>query len=152
MSLAVDLAAKRISSAREEGFRPYPYDDATGLRVHAPKGNITEGYGFNCDAPRPASFWFALLQQEVAQLDADLSQFSWYSGANDVRRSVFLDIAFNQGLVGLMHYPSMIHYASIGDWTNSAAECTVKPDSPPGVIARYKQLSDLLLCGVEPNA
>lgn len=149
MSQAVDIALRRIASAREEGFKPYPYDDATGLRVHAPTGNITIGYGFNCDAPRSTCFWRNVLSMELSQIDLDLVPFPWYQIANDARRSVFIDIAFNQGVNGLMHYPSMLHYASVGDWVNCSAECTVKPTEPPGVIARYKRLSDILLAGVE---
>ena len=33
----------------DEGVRPYAYDDSTGKRVRAPKGNLTIGAGINLD-------------------------------------------------------------------------------------------------------
>lgn len=151
MSSAVDIALARVSSAREEGFKPYPYDDATGVRVHAPKGNLTIGYGFNLDAPRSQGFWLSALRSELSDLDVKFAPFPWYQAANDARRSVFLDIAFNQGELGLMHYPHMLAGAAEGDWPEAAAQCSVKPTEPPGVIARYKRLSDILLSGVDSS-
>jgi GH24 family phage-related lysozyme (muramidase) len=146
---AIDIAAKRISSTREEGLKLYPYDDKTGLRVTAPVGHISIGFGCNLDVQRSEAFWMKVLCADLATLDNLLLSRAWYSGASDVRQSVFLDIAYNQGLGGLLDYTFMIHYASIGDWPKAAIECSVKPSEPPGVIARYKRLSDILLTGVD---
>lgn len=45
-----DLKAQALAVLRnDEGRREQPYDDATGLRVSAPKGTLTIGVGINLD-------------------------------------------------------------------------------------------------------
>lgn len=151
MSLSIDMALQRICSAREEGFRRFPYDDATGIRVRAPQGHVTWLYGCNLDTEGTPELGQSIVRFKLTKLQGDLALRPWYTDANDARQSVFLDIAFNQGLGGLLDYPSMIHFASVGDWTNASVQCSVKPESPAGVIARYKYLADILLSGVDRN-
>lgn len=149
MSIAVDIAVARISLPTEEGFRAYPYDDATGLRVHAPRGNVTVAYGYNLDAGTSQELGKVILAWFLNNLEELLLPRAWYAKANAARKSVFLDIGFNEGLHGLLDFPSMIHYASVDDWVNASAQCSVRPTEPPGVIARYKRLADILLSGVD---
>lgn len=152
MNLAIEMALRRICSALEEGFRRYPYDDATGLRVRAPDGNITWLYGCNLDTEGTPELGQTIVRWKLYRLYGSLMERPWFAATEaPARQSVFLDIAFNQGLGGLLDYPSMIHYALLGDWVNAAAQCSVKPDEPPGVIARYKRLSDILLSGVDSS-
>lgn len=151
MNTAIEIALARICSQAEEGFKQYPYDDKTGLRVRAPQGHLTWLYGCNLDTEGTPELGKAFVQIKLGKLEDLLLPRAWYSQANEPRKSVFLDIAFNQGLHGLLDYPSMIHFASLGDWSSAARECTVNPDEPPGVIARYKRLADILLSGVETS-
>lgn len=151
MSAAVEIALHRVIQPNEEGFRAYPYDDATSLRVRAPKGHITWLYGCDLDTEGTPALGVVVARFKLETLEQSLAPRDWFAGANDPRKSVFLDIAFNQGLHGLLDYPSMIHYASLGDWVNAAVQCSVKPDSLPGVVARYKRLSDILLSGVDTS-
>jgi lysozyme len=132
---AISFALPRLET--EEGFRPTPYVDT--------KGHTTIGYGFNVGAGISKYAATALLNAQLAELDSALRQYPWYASADDVRASVFLDIAFNAGLTGLMHFPRMLHYASVGDWVNAAAQCTVA--DPKLDASRYAPLRALLLSG-----
>lgn len=129
----------------EEGQRILPYDDASGLNVKAPIGNLSWGRGFNlmqCGSPGLFDMMETFL---LSQLDHQLQAYGWYKNAGNVRASVFLDIAYNGGIHDLLGYPSMIHYASIGDWPNASAQCT---DKDPKIDAsRYAPLRALLLAG-----
>ncbi|MGI0134353.1 MAG: hypothetical protein ACREBW_05290, partial [Candidatus Micrarchaeaceae archaeon] len=45
-----------------------------------------------------------------------LMQFKWYQALDVVRRSVFLDISFNAGDGGLLHFPKLIAAATARNW------------------------------------
>jgi hypothetical protein len=130
---------------REEGQKLLPYDDATGLNVKAPIGNLSWGRGYNLMKCGSEGLFDVMDAFLVGALDAKLQVYPWYTGAGDVRASVFLDIAFNSGLHGLLGYPSMIHFALVGDWVNAAAQCTEK--DPKLDASRYAPLRALLLAG-----
>jgi lysozyme len=132
---AVSTALPRLQT--EEGFRAKAYTDIVG--------HMTIGYGFDVDAGISKNAAAMLLSAQLAELDNALQQYPWYANAGDVRASVFLDIAFNAGLHGLLGYPSMIHYASVGDWVNAAAQCTEKDTKLDA--SRYAPLRALLLSG-----
>jgi hypothetical protein len=140
-AVSVFLARK----TREEGDRIFPYDDATGLNVKAPVGNLSWGRGYNLMKCGSEGLFDVMDTFLVGALDAKLQAYSWYTGAGDVRGSVFLDIAYNGGINDLLGYPSMLHYASIDDWQNAAAQCTEK--DPKLDASRYAPLRALLLSG-----
>lgn len=130
----------------EEGRKPFAYNDATGKRVSCqPGGNLSIGEGINLEnglAPEEITW---LTQNRIAKLDTAMQNYPWYTAANDVRQSVFLDVAFNAGLNGLLHYPHMLSYAALGEWDNSAVELT---DKDPSIDAsRYASLRKLLKDG-----
>lgn len=132
---AVDIALPRLKL--EEGFRTLPYKDT--------QGHMTIGYGWNIDAGISKSAASALLTTQLTELDTALSGYPWYSPANDVRKSVFLDIAFNDGLHGLLGFPHMLSAAASGDWEVAAIQCQVKE---PELAGRYAALAQLLRSGV----
>jgi len=140
-AVSVFLARK----TREEGERALPYDDATGLNVKAPIGNLSWGRGYNLMKCGSEGLFDVMDAFLVGALDHQLQSYSWYRDAGDVRASVFLDIAYNGGIHDLLGYPSMIHYASIDDWVNAAAQCTEK--EPKLDASRYAPLRALLLSG-----
>jgi lysozyme len=132
---AISVALPRLQT--EEGFRALPYVDTTG--------HTSVGYGFNVTAGISKGAAAALLNQQLVELDAALQQYSWYTEAGDVRGSVFLDMAYNLGLHGLLTFVSMIAAATAQDWTAAAAQCAV---ADPGLNAsRYAPLRALLLSG-----
>jgi lysozyme len=132
---AVSVALPRLKT--EEGLRALPYTDTDG--------NLTIGYGFNVNAGISKIAAAALLLAQLSELDNSLSQYAWYANAGDVRASVFLDIALNTGIHGLLAFPHMIAAAASGDWVTAAAQCAVA--DPKLDISRYAPLRALLLSG-----
>lgn len=140
---AVDIFAIRAIS--EEGIRLTPYDDATGARVKAPKGRLTWGIGFNLDEIGSAGLFSAMLRYLANVIHEDLLEHDWYRLSDPVRQSVFLDVAYNEGVTGLLRFPHMIAAASVGDWERAAAECHVA--DPRLDASRYAPLRKLLSAG-----
>ncbi len=140
---AVDVLMQRLT--KEEGERLLPYDDATGKNVKAPVGNLTWGRGFNLMACGSSGLFACMERYLLNDLDAQLQSYSWYTGAGDVRASVFLDIAYNGGIHDLLGYPHMLAFATEGDWKQAAAQCTDK--DPKLDASRYAPLRQILLTG-----
>lgn len=131
---AVDLALPRLRT--EEGFRATAYKDT--------RGHTTIGYGFNVDAGISPFAAGALLLAQGQERHEELLRFPWYAGLDPVRQSVCLDIAFNDGTTGLLHFPHMIAALAKGDWATAAAECKV---TNPELAGRYAILAQCLLTG-----
>lgn len=132
---SVELVQPRLQS--EEGFRARAYRDT--------QGHVTIGYGFNVDAGISQYAASALLAAQVSELQNSLSAYGWYNALDPVRQSVCLDIAFNGGIDGLLHYPHMIAALAKGDWVTAAAECNVQQ---PELQSRYAKLQQMILTGV----
>jgi lysozyme len=132
---AIGVTVPRLQT--EEGFRALPYTDTTG--------HVSIGYGFNVDAGISRTAAAALLSAMLSELDIALQEYPWYVNAGDVRASVFLDIAYNAGLNGLLNFPQMIACAQAGDWVGAAAQCAVA--NPNLDASRYAPLRALLLSG-----
>lgn len=142
---AVDILVGRLT--REEGERLLPYDDATGLLVRAPKGNLTWGRGFNIMQCGSKGLFDVIERFLIEGCERSLQSYEWYRQADPVRQSVFLDIAYNGGVGGLLHYPHMLAAASAGDWVAAAEECRVA--DPKLDASRYAPLRQLLKQGVQ---
>lgn len=145
---AVELFLSRPRIVREEGDKPKPYDDATGLPVVAPKGFLSWGWGFNLMACGSEGLFEVMARYLVTQVDTELSKQGWYAslGSEPTRQSVFLDIAYNAGVTGELHgFPKMIAYAAARDWTNCAAQCKVADARLDA--SRYAPLRQLILSG-----
>jgi|SRR5208282_5662516 len=140
---AVEVLEARLGM--EEGERILPYDDATGLTVRAPKGNLSWGIGFNLMACGSHGLFLVMRNYLIGQLDQALQSYGWYTGSGDARGSVFLDIAYNGGLHDLLNYPHMLAAAALGDWPTAAANCTDK--DPKLDASRYAPLRKILLTG-----
>jgi lysozyme len=131
---AVDIALPRLQT--EEGFRATAYQDT--------QGHTTIGYGFNVNAGISKTEAAALLVAQLQERDAMLQQLPWYAGLDPVRQSVCLDIAFNDGLSGLLGFPKMIEALAAGNWPEAAANCHVVE---PQLATRYSALASILLTG-----
>jgi len=131
---AVDIALPRLR--QEEGFRATLYVDT--------EGHKTIGYGLNIDSGISQRVAAAALQAQLEELQEALTKYPWYVPLDPVRQSVLLDIAFNDGLTGLLHFPHMLAAISRQDWASAATECHVEN---PEIAGRYQKLAQLLLIG-----
>ncbi len=138
---AVDAFLARID--KEEGTRLLPYDDATGKLVVAPVGNLSWGRGYNLMQCGSAGLFAAMDRYLAGVLDSALQQHTWYRHASDVRASVFLDIAYNAGLHGLLGFVHMLAAADVDDWATASKECTVIEENVDK--QRYAPLRAILL-------
>lgn len=131
---AIDLTLPRLKT--EEGFRGTVYRDTNGLQ--------TIGYGFCVDRGISQYAATALLVAQADEVHAALARYPWYAALNEARQSVCLDIAFNQGIGGLLHYPHMVAALERQDWETAATECAVQD---PKLKARYDELAQILRTG-----
>lgn len=100
---------------RDEGYKQFPYDDTVG--------KLTIGIGFNlADVGLSLEESQAVLGLRIAKLTAGLAKLDWYATLDEVRQGVVKNLAYALGIGGLLHFPSMIHYLTIGDWNNAAAQ------------------------------
>lgn len=140
---AVDIAYARLGG--EEGRRQFAYDDSTGRRVTClPAGNLSIAVGVNLETGLDDAEIDWLSQHRLAKVAAQLAGYSWYAALDEVRQSVCLDLAFNQGLHGLLKYPRMIAALSQQNWISAANECTVED---PKLKDRYDKLAQILRTG-----
>lgn len=141
-----DLASARLT--KEEAIRYLPYDDATGIPIHAPIGKITWGIGFNLESCGSIGLFEVIKRYLLQEREDQLLSYGWYSSADETRKSVFLDLAFNLGVSGLVRgFPKMIKCAATGDWDEAAVECH---PADPRLAGRYENLADLLRAGDTP--
>ena len=122
----------------EEGFRSTLYTDTTG---HA-----TLGYGFNVSAGISQRVAAALLQAQLEELHETLAGYPWYSQCDPVRQSVLLDVAFNIGVTGLLHFSHMILAIGHRDWPQAKAQL-LDSKAARELPSRYAALAQLLLTG-----
>jgi len=131
---AIEIVLPRLKM--EEGFRATLYVDT--------EGHKTIGYGLNLDAGLSQRVAAAALQAQLEELQEALAKYPWYAPLDPVRQSVLLDVAFNSGLTGLLHFPHMLAAIARQDWAAAATECHVEN---PELAGRYQKLSQLLLIG-----
>jgi hypothetical protein len=139
----VEICAERLEN--EEKFMSGLYDDATDLPVKAASGNATIGFG--CNVQAGWSLWLArgVLRLQIQEVQMPLANYTWYQGLNAARRSVMLDVGFNDGVGGLLQFHQMIDAIVAQNWPEAAAQCHVKN---PKLAARYEALAQILLTGV----
>lgn len=134
---AVDLAVTRLCV--DEGFRSSKYTDTTG--------HETIGYGFNIDAGITQTAAKALLAAQTAELAAALSAYAWSQGLDDTRMSVLIELAFNLGLNGLLHFPIFLTALGRGTWP-AASDALLNSDAARQLPGRYNALAKIILTGV----
>lgn len=143
MSEATDLAYSRLGG--EEGRKVFAYNDATGQRVTCqPGGNLSIAVGVNLETGLDDEEVDWLSQHRLSKVENQLTAYAWYRSLDAPRQSVLIDIAFNQGVGGLLHYPRMLAALGQQEWSVAAVECHV---SDPRLDARYAGLAKILLTG-----
>lgn len=133
---ATDLAVARMKT--EEGFRATAYRDTAG--------HLTIGYGFNVDAGISQYAALELLTAQAAEVTEMLAGFWWAKGLDDIRLSVLVDLAFNLGPSGLLHFPKMLTAIGTKDW-QAAHDELLNSDAARQLPARYQALAVILYTG-----
>lgn len=142
----VELCAARLSG--EEGRKSYAYNDATGKRMTCqPGGNLSIAVGVNLETGLDAEEIDWLTAHRLGKADKALSVYSWYSGADEVRGSVLLDVGFNDGVRGLLHFPHMLAAAALKNW-DEAANQLLDSEAARADPHRYQPLAEILRTGV----
>jgi lysozyme len=112
---------------RDEGVRYVPYRDSLGYWTNGVGHKLTatelyaNGNPLSMD-PVTDDQVRAWLTADVAADCGPLNDYSWFCGLDPVRQGVFQNMAYNMGFHKLLGFPSAIHYASIADWPNTAAQ------------------------------
>jgi lysozyme len=136
MTNAVDIAVPRL--AREEAFKPFKYKD--------PRGHETIAYGFNIDAGISQYAALALLQAQSEERHIALGKFPWYATLDPPRQSVFVDLSFNDGIEGLLHFHKTITATAAANWQTAHDEL-LDSDAARELPSRYKPLAQIMLTG-----
>lgn len=105
----------REQLVRDEGLRLKPYVDTVG--------KMTIGVGHNLtDKGITEEQAYLLLDADIAEVQQALAGFAWFSQLDSVRQGAMLNMAFNLGVSGLLHFPNMISALSRGDWPTASQE------------------------------
>jgi len=123
-----------------EGLRLKPYRDTVG--------KLTIGYGRNLD-----DVGISKLEAEVL-LDHDLASveqecraaFPWFSGLNEVRQRVIVEMAFNLGIAGVGKFVRMAAALADQQYDEAAAQMLTSRWSAQ-VGARAVRLADQMRTG-----
>jgi lysozyme len=134
---ALDLAVARLKT--DEGFRAAAYRDTVG--------KLTIGYGFCVDAGISQLAATALLIAQAQERAQALSGFWWAKDLDDARMSVVIEVAFNDGLRGLLHFPKMLAAIGKKDWQTAHDEL-LDSDAARELPGRYKAIAQILLTGI----
>ena len=141
----IAIAAARLRT--EEGVRSRAYNDATGETVTCrPAGNLSIGIGINLENGLDDAETAWLLQHRLGLVDAALRPYAWYADLDEVRASVLLDMGFNLGVQGLLHFPRLLAAAGDGDYVAMAEQCHVADAHLDDT--RYAPLRQIILTGV----
>jgi lysozyme len=107
---------------RDEGVRYTPYPDSRGFMTIGVGHKILPTENFSTVVPLSDGQVDMLLGQDIDDKQQQLAQFPWFLPLNDARQGAITNMAFNLGVQGLLHFPSMIHYLTISDWMNASAQ------------------------------
>lgn len=98
-----------------EGIRQKPYKDS--------RGYLTIGIGHNLDAKGLSNHIIKILFWEDMNLvEEKLSEYRWFTGLDEIRKKVILDMGFNLGVEGLLNFKNMISAIKRKDYDTAAVE------------------------------
>ena len=145
------MSAHALAYARlrtEEGKRPRAYNDATGKTVTCqPGGNLSIAYGCNLETGLDDDEMNFLLDHRLTLVETALQAFAWYTGLDDARASVFLDLGYNDGVPTLLHFVHTIAAAAAKDW-QTAHDQLLDSAAARELPDRYQVLAQIILTGV----
>ncbi len=121
----------------DEGFREYPYED-TMRNITFGIGRRRVSYKEAIDMCDSDIMWF------IEQLN---SKLSFFDKLNNARKMVIVNMCFNIGLAGFMHFESMLAAIERNDFDTAANEM-MRSKWATQVPARAERLSKIMREGV----
>lgn len=121
---------------RDEGFRQFPYKDTAG--------KLTIGYGWNLDSDGvDKEIAEIAMRNKVAVIAASLrSALMFFDRLSLARQAVLINIAYNNGIKGLLDFKRMIIRLQINSFERAAAEIRDSDDyRNPLLKDRYERLA-----------
>lgn len=99
---------------RDEAFRSKAYHDT--------EGKLTIGYGRNLDDNGiRQSEGEVMLANDIAEVEGQLHAYlPWTDGLDEARRGVLLNMAYNMGIVELLHFKQTLALVHDGDYEGAA--------------------------------
>lgn len=134
----------------EEGVRKWAYNDATGKTVTCkPGGNLSIGEGINLETGLDQAEIAFLVQHRAELVEQQITPLAWYGPLPPGVQSVIIDVAFNEGLHGLLGFPHMIAALakSPPDFVAAAAELSIVNTNPKVDAQRYAPLRAIMAAG-----
>lgn len=100
----------------DEGVKPKLYQDTKGKWT----GGIGRNFSDRAMSPRLMQF---MLDEDIDLVVADLDRnIPWWSGLNDARQNVLLNMCFNMGWTKLSEFKKTLAAMELGNWPVAAAE------------------------------
>lgn len=139
----------------EEGTVLFVYDDASGQRIMPGTkviGHPTIGTGRALDVHGISSSEAAFLfDDDLAQIEAQLGQYTGWDKLNTVRQFVIVDMTFNIGFAGVLRFKKMITALKAGDFSQAATEMLASGWAEQ-LPTRAHRLAEMMRTGVRPAA
>lgn len=112
---------------RDEGFRSFLYDDATGQRIRSGdtlKGNPTIGNGWNVSAKTlTQSQWATLTGWLCENVKVSLTAaFPWVANLNEPRARALANMAYNMGVAKLAEFQTFLELLQQGKFSEAATD------------------------------
>lgn len=127
---------------KHEGTRLKPYLDTVGKWSLGTGRNISDVGISQCEAD-------FMLANDLTACHEDLVKFWWFTPLDEVRQAVLLDLRFNLGLAGLLHFPHFLSAVGKQDWATAKAEL-LDSTWAGQVGARATEDAEMILTGVWP--
>lgn len=135
----MDLAALRQELIRDEGLRLTPYKDTMG--------NETLGVGHLMSRKFSRRAMLVQLEDDIAEHWHELlTALPWVDKLDDVRQRVLLNMAFNLGVPGLLHFITFLEHLHAGRYED-AADAMLKSLWARQVKGRALRLAQMMRTG-----
>lgn len=120
----INFAALKDELIRDEADKRYPYDDKTGKRVTAAKGNITIGIGRNLETkPLSDEVVEIMFTEDVVEAINELKIiFERFDKFTQTRAHALVNMMFNLGGTRFREFIHMIEAIELGDWPSAGRE------------------------------
>jgi lysozyme len=118
-----DLERLIFQLESDEGLRLQPYNDSLGF--------LTIGYGHLIDPRKGGGISKevagAMLGQDTGNTVSSLKQFAWFQSQDSVRQCALVNMAFNLGVAGLLHFPKFLMDMGNKDYASAVSELIGTP-------------------------